>query len=143
MDFTRDESGNIRVVEKQNVETGFVCEKCGSPMVLKKGRYGEFLACSAYPQCRNTMPVPTGVKCPQEGCDGDVIQKSSRRGKTFYGCNRYPECRYASWDRPVQEKCPACGSPILVVAKEEGDVKYLKCPNKNCGYRAKIKEEKD
>ena len=140
-DFTRDESGTIRVVEKQNVKTGFTCEKCGSPMVLKKGRYGEFLACSSYPECRNTMPIPTGVKCPVEGCDGDIIQKSSRRGKTFYGCNRYPECKYASWDRPVQEKCPACGSPILVVSKVEGDAMHLKCPKKTCGYRATVKKD--
>ncbi len=142
-DFTRDESGEIKVVDRQNVETGFTCEKCGSPMVLKKGRYGEFLACSAYPECRNTMPVPTGVKCPEEGCDGDIIKKSSRRGKTFYGCNRYPACKYASWDRPVQMECPACGSPVLVVAKEEGDTKYLKCPNKKCGYRTTVKGDEE
>ncbi len=140
-DFTRDESGEIKVVDRQNVETGFTCEKCGSPMVLKKGRYGEFLACSAYPECRNTMPVPTGVKCPEEGCDGEIIKKSSRRGKTFYGCNRYPACKYASWDRPVEMECPACGSPVLVVAKEEGGTKYLKCPNKKCGYRTTIRED--
>ena len=141
-DFTRDESGNVKVVEKKDQETGFVCKKCGSPMVLKKGRFGEFLACSAYPDCRNTMPVPTGVKCPEEGCDGDIVKKSSRRGKTFYGCSKYPECKYASWERPVAEKCPACDSPILVVTSEQEGVQSLKCPNKNCGYRAKVSLDK-
>ncbi len=141
-DFTRDESGNVKVVEKKDQETGFVCRKCGSPMVLKKGRFGEFLACSAYPDCRNTMPVPTGVKCPEQGCDGDIVKKSSRRGKTFYGCSKYPECKYASWERPVAEKCPACDSPVLVVTSEQEGVQSLKCPNKNCGYRAKVSVNK-
>jgi len=80
--------------------TGEVCEKCGSPMVIKAGRMGRFLACSAYPECKNAKSLPTGVKCPKEGCGGDVVQRRSKRGRRFYGCSNYPKCNFTAFKLP-------------------------------------------
>ncbi len=133
-DFTRDESGNIKILEK-DIVTEYVCEKCGRPMVLKRGRYGQFLACSGYPDCKNTRPVPTGVKCPEPGCDGELVQRTSRRGKVFYGCSRYPECKYATWDKPVAQKCPGCGGEILLESTKKDGQRVLKCPSNTCKFQ--------
>ncbi|MGA7670897.1 MAG: type I DNA topoisomerase [Nitrolancea sp.] len=115
--------------------TDEVCEKCGRPMVIKLGRFGRFLACSGFPECRNSRPIlnKIGMKCPQ--CEeGDVVEKKTRKGRrrTFYGCSRYPECDFTSWDKPTGERCPQCGD-ILVEAGRDGSVK---CRNSECGYRA-------
>jgi len=98
--------------------TDEVCEKCGSPMVVKWGRYGKFLACSAFPKCRNSKPfvVPTGAKCPE--CGADLVEKRTRRGRTFYGCASYPDCKFATWERPLPQPCPRCGG--LLVHKRAG-----------------------
>jgi len=108
-------------------------------MVRKKGRYGEFLACSGYPECKNAMPIPTGVKCPREGCKGELVQKASRRGKVFYGCNAYPACDFAIWDRPVPKECPDCGSSYLVEKRSRGGEVTLACPQKGCSFRKALK----
>ncbi len=98
--FTMDISGDN---EPRPVEvTGEVCEKCNSPMVVKTGRMGRFLACSAYPECKNTKSIPTGVKCPKEGCGGDVVQRRSKRGRKFYGCSNYPKCDFTAFKLPEQ-----------------------------------------
>ena len=136
--FQRDENGAIRKVSGEE-PTSFVCDKCGAPMVKKKGRYGEFLACSGYPECKNARPIPTGVKCPREGCGGQLVQKASRRGKVFYGCDRFPQCDYAIWDRPVPEECPQCGHPFLVERQTRGGAVVLACPKKGCNYKKKNK----
>ena len=86
------------------------CEKCGRDMVIKTGRFGEFMACTGYPKCKNTKPVPLGVKCPK--ClVGDLAEKRSKRGRTFYGCNKYPMCDFTTWNKPVPDVCPSCGNP--------------------------------
>jgi DNA topoisomerase-1 len=108
-------------------------------MVKKKGRFGEFLACSGYPECKNARPIPTGVKCPRPGCEGQLVQKASRRGKVFYGCDRFPECDYAIWDRPINEQCPLCGHPFLVERQAKGGGKTVVCPARGCNYRKKNK----
>jgi DNA topoisomerase-1 len=100
-------------------------------MVVKNGRYGRFLTCSNYPACQNIKPYAIGVKCPMEGCDGDILEKKSRRGKLFYGCSRYPKCRFASWTKPVNMTCRQCGSPTLVESK---DGKSLTCPRCHASY---------
>jgi DNA topoisomerase-1 len=88
--------------------TDEVCSECGSPMVIKTGRYGEFLACTAYPKCKHTRPVPLGVKCPK--CHtGDLAARRTKRGRTFYGCSRYPDCDFSTWHRPTPVVCPSCG----------------------------------
>jgi DNA topoisomerase-1 len=129
--FTREVEGN----GEKNEETDARCEKCGSPMVVKNGRFGRFLACSQYPTCKFTKAMDTGVHCPQEGCDGMIVERRTRKGRTFYGCTNYPKCTFALWDKPIPEKCPQCDSPFLVEKQgKEGIIK--RCPNKECGYRA-------
>jgi DNA topoisomerase-1 len=128
---TKEVEGN----EEKNGETEVRCEKCGSPMVIKNGKFGRFMACSNYPACKFTQPLNTGVKCPQEGCDGMIVERRTHKGRTFYGCTNYPRCTFAVWDRPLQERCPQCDFPFLVERQEKmGIVK--RCPNKDCGYRA-------
>ncbi|OHB38889.1 MAG: DNA topoisomerase I [Planctomycetes bacterium RIFCSPHIGHO2_02_FULL_50_42] len=96
--FTMDIGGNNK--PRTAEATGEVCEKCGSPMVIKAGRMGRFLACSAYPECKNAKSLPTGVKCPKEGCGGDVVQRRSKRGRRFYGCSNYPKCNFTAFKLP-------------------------------------------
>ncbi|GFO65972.1 type I DNA topoisomerase [Geomonas paludis] len=116
-----------------------VCDKCGSHMLIKEGRFGKYLACSAYPNCKNIQPLVkpkgTGITCTACG-KGELIEKKSRFGKLFYSCNRYPECKFALWDLPVQKPCPKCGNPLLVkkVYKREGE--FLKCPKEGCDYQS-------
>ncbi|MBW7996858.1 MAG: type I DNA topoisomerase [Candidatus Glassbacteria bacterium] len=109
--YERGDDGEIRIIEEQ--ATGIECDKCGSPMIKKQGRYGPFLACSNYPACSNIKPLTTGVKCAREGCDGELVQKKTRRGKTFFSCSNYPDCDYATWDRPLAGACPSCGAKSL------------------------------
>jgi DNA topoisomerase I len=116
------------------VLTSEVCEQCGSPMVVRKGRYGEFLACSAYPVCKVAKPMRLGVACPTEGCPGELVQRRTKRGRIFYGCNRYPDCQFTLWSKPVPMPCPECQAPFLV---EQGSVrkgKSLRCFRQECGY---------
>ena len=90
--------------------TDELCEKCGKPMVIKTGRFGEFMACTGYPKCKNTRPVPLDVKCPK--ClIGDLAEKRSKKGRTFFGCNKYPACDFTTWNKPVTDVCPHCGNP--------------------------------
>ena len=112
-------------VKLDDEPAGEDCEKCGSPMVIKMGRYGKFIACSKFPQCRNTKPFLTkiGVNCPQ--CGGDLVEKKTRKGRVFYGCGNYPECEFSTWDKPVPQPCPACGGLMTEVGK--GQVKCVLC----------------
>lgn len=115
--------------------TDQICEKCGSHFVIKNGRFGKFLACSGYPECKNTKAIveKLDVKCPT--ChEGDVIQRKSRKGKKFYGCSRYPECKYVSWYEPVKTSCPECGS-LMYRRYSKKDGSYLLCSNEDCGHK--------
>jgi DNA topoisomerase-1 len=126
--YTREVEGN----GENQVETDAKCEKCGNPMVIKNGKFGRFLACSNYPTCKFTRSLDTGVKCPEEGCGGLIVERRSRKGRTFYGCANYPNCTYALWDKPVPEKCPQCGFPFMVEKVGKGGV-TKRCPKKECG----------
>jgi DNA topoisomerase-1 len=128
--YTREVEGN----EENQVETEARCEKCGNPMVVKNGKFGRFLACSNYPTCKSTRSLDTGVRCPQEGCDGILVERRTRKGRTFYSCTNYPRCTYALWDKPIPEKCPQCGFSFLVEKQGKGGV-TKRCPQKECGYR--------
>ena len=163
---------NSKKIKKQTIEkTDEVCDKCGSPMVIKFGRNGRFLACSAYPKCKNTRPldlevekidkkcpncgapmeirhgrfgrfiactnypkckttesVPTGVKCPEKGCTGEILERTSRKGKIFYSCSRYPDCEFSLWSKPVPVPCPACGNKFMVEKSSQARGDYLACP---------------
>ena len=101
-DFTTDEKGQIVVKERQEEVYG-TCPACGSPMVMKRGRYGKFLACSNYPECKTTQPVSTGIKCQNEGCDGELVERRTRQGKIFYSCSNFPKCKYATWKLPKKD----------------------------------------
>jgi DNA topoisomerase-1 len=107
---------------------GQICEKCGSPMKVKRGKFGKFLACANYPQCQNTRPLTTGVACPEPGCDGQLVERRSKRGKAFYSCSRYPNCKYAVWNKPVAMKCESCRFGHLVVKYSKARGQYLACP---------------
>ncbi len=134
-DFERDEKGHIRWVEhKEPTITGEVCEKCGKPMALKRGRYGAFLACTGYPGCRNTRPVSTGIHCPREGCEGELVERMGRRGR-FYGCNKYPECKMIFQGEPVQENCPLCNAPFLFRRQGKTGTGTLFCINPSCTFK--------
>ncbi|MBT8338999.1 MAG: type I DNA topoisomerase [Desulfatitalea sp.] len=142
-DYVRDERGRIQPVEpNHDAATDKVCPKCNRPMVIKRGKYGEFIACSGYPECSHTESIngggggqAIGVTCPEGGCGGDIVEKKSKRGKVFYGCKRYPECKFASWDKPVDKACPVCGRPYLVEKNTKRDGTFLNCVNRECGYK--------
>jgi DNA topoisomerase-1 len=119
--------------EPQKVETDVKCEKCGSPMVIKNGKFGRFLACSNYPTCKSTQSLNTGVRCPQEGCEGMLVERRTRKGRTFYSCSNYPKCTFALWDKPIPEKCPQCNAPFLIEKLGKGGV-VKRCHRKECGY---------
>jgi DNA topoisomerase-1 len=143
--FSRDDNGNIRIEEAETTDE--TCEKCGSPMAYKFGKFGKFLGCTKYPECRNVRslnkPIPLGITCPPEpmGCGhGNLVQKVSRRGKIFYSCDRYPDCKFASWDRPVQMPCPQCEAPFVVekTTKRAGTVR--RCIREGCDYSEQVGE---
>ncbi len=133
--FEKLPDGTIKIVPKQEITTDQTCDKCGSSMVVKTGRFGKFIACSAYPQCKTTKPLALGVKCPQPECGGDLVQKRTRKGRSFFACSKYPKCEFALWDRPVPRICPTCQAPFLVekVSKQAG--RSVQCRNEECGYR--------
>jgi DNA topoisomerase-1 len=145
-DYERDEKGHIQPIEPNHeAATDKFCPKCSKPMVIKRGKYGEFLACSGYPDCKYTESInggsngkTIGMKCPNPGCDGDIVEKKSKRGKTFFGCSRYPDCTFATWDKPVAKACPICSKPFLVEknTKRKGD--FLACVEKECGFKESI-----
>ena len=142
--FSKDLQKAEESLEKVEIEpeySGEYCEKCGKPMVYKLGRYGKFLACSGFPECRNTKPIiiDTGVKCLK--CGGNIIQRKSRGGRIFYGCSNYPNCNYVAWDKPIEETCPTCGWQLTERTNKSGVTTKI-CPNKDCSTNAKAKAAK-
>jgi DNA topoisomerase-1 len=136
-DFKRDAEGKIVIVEEETTDEK--CENCGKPMVIKRGRFGRFLACSGYPECKTSKPISIGVSCPD--CkQGYLTERRSGRGKIFFGCNRYPDCKFAAWDRPLAETCPSCQSPYLLQKFSKRDGAYIACPNKECDYRREMQQ---
>ena len=111
------------------VQTEEKCDKCGAPMVILSMNGNRFLGCSKFPECKNTKSMSTGVHCPQEGCSGTLVERKTRRGKIFYGCNAYPQCTFATWDRPVDQKCESCGFPMLVYKESKRKGAQLRCPS--------------
>jgi DNA topoisomerase-1 len=133
---------DIERVELPKEESDVPCEKCGRLMVYKYGRFGKFLACPGYPDCKNTKPVrkTLGVKCPKCG-NGDVLERRSKKGRLFYGCNQYPNCDFTSWERPFKEPCPRCNS--MCVLKGNKESKKIICLKEGCGYTADITEDRE
>jgi DNA topoisomerase-1 len=144
--YTRDEKGRI-VIDKKQVDDTPVkdCPKCGKHMVQKDGRFGLFLACTGYPECTHTESLMSekadqdiGMDCPEPGCSGRIVEKRSKRGKVFYGCSKYPDCKFASWDKPVPRPCPDCGARFLVEKETKRDGRFLKCITPGCGYKESL-----
>lgn len=125
-----EEIGKIKIEDEVS---DVICEHCGRNLVYKQGKFGKFLACPGFPECRNIKPIleHTGIKCPK--CEGELVQRRSKKGKKFFGCSRYPECSFVSWDEPVKELCPTCGSNLSKKSSKAGTV--YKCINENCDYK--------
>jgi DNA topoisomerase-1 len=143
--FTRDEKGRIllEIPAEKGKEEG-ICEKCGRPMVLKNGKYGAFVACSGYPACKNIWPpapVKTGVPCPEKDCQGMLVEKTSKKGKKFYACNRYPDCTFATWDEPYDDTCPDCGTRVLSIKQRKNGKAFIVCREKGCGYQMPLERD--
>jgi len=109
--YTKDLSGGRE--KPADEPTDEVCPTCSKPMVIKHGRFGKFIACSGYPECKTTKPLTLGIACPEAGCDGQLVERRTRRGKTFFSCTNYPNCKFALWTRPLREPCPKCGAPFI------------------------------
>lgn len=120
-----------------------VCPNCGKPMLIREGRFGEFLGCSGYPECKTTAPLtkPLDIKCPKCG-DGDVVEKKSRKGKVFYGCNKYPDCDFVTWDKPTNKHCPKCNG-ILGERRFRGRLTGYRCTNAECDYEQSRGKQKE
>ncbi len=118
-------------------ETDEVCELCGNKMVIKTGKYGKFLACKGYPECKNTkaIVVPTEGICPK--CEGQLIQRKSKTGKKYFSCSNYPKCDFMTWDEPIKEVCPLCGKTLFI---KSGWQKKIVCNNENCSYERSMKK---
>ncbi|UCE70769.1 MAG: type I DNA topoisomerase [Nitrospiraceae bacterium] len=129
-------NGSIQGAEVQ--ETGEKCEKCGSAMVIKRGRFGKFIACSQYPKCKTTKSITIGVKCPEDG--GEIVEKTTKKGKLFFSCNNYPKCKFASWYKPVNKECPSCGSKVMIEKKTKKEEVFA-CVNKDCTYKEDLVPE--
>ncbi len=131
------EDGKVQLTPPEPEKTGTFCEICGSEMLKRRGRYGDFIACSRYPECKNTKQIakPIGVKCPK--CGGEIVVKHGKKRSFFYACENYPACDYVSWDQPSGELCPDCGE-MLYVRKGKGQ---LVCKNKECGYKQPVLEQ--
>ena len=130
------EEKNVEKIKIKDEESDVICDKCGRKMVYKLSKYGKFLACPGYPECRNTQTIRegTGAECPK--CGGEILIRRSKRGKVYYGCERYPKCDFMAWDEPVKnEKCPECGSLLM---KKNGRGKKIYCYNEACKYERKI-----
>lgn len=132
---------DVKIQLKED-QTDIPCEKCGRMMVVKVGRFGKFLACPGYPECKNTKPYfkETSATCPK--CGGKVILRKSKKGKTFYGCEKWPDCDFATWDIPTDEKCPNCGKSLFKKSYFGKGTATVHCLDENCGYERKGEKKK-
>ena len=133
----KEEMEGVKLQLKED-QTDIICDKCGRQMVVKVGRYGKFIACPGYPECKNVLKFveKTGVKCPK--CNGDVIVKHTKKKRVFYGCSNYPECDFVSWNEPVNERCPQCGG---ILFKKKGKKPKLYCSTEGCGFEKEFVEK--
>lgn len=130
LEKAKEDMKDVKITLEED-KTDEICDKCGKPMVVKHGRFGRFIACSGYPECKNIKKIvdEIGVSCPK--CGGSVIKRKSKRGRIFYGCTNYPQCDFVSWDEPTQGKCPQCGK---ILFKKNTKNPKIYCSDKECGY---------
>jgi DNA topoisomerase-1 len=142
-EYTRNPDGTL-TVQPATRPSDQICPSCSSPMVIRRGRFGEFLACSRYPDCKTTSAISLGVACPRPGCGGYLSEKRSRRGKIFFGCSNYAKtkCDFVSWDRPLPKPCPQCGAAFVVQKVSRAGVR-LRCLADGCGWTAEPDTEAD
>jgi DNA topoisomerase-1 len=135
-EYTRRADGTLEIVPSTR-PTDQLCPTCGSPMVIRRGRFGEFQACTRYPECKTTSPLSLGVNCPRPNCGGYLTEKRSKRGKSFYGCSNYSktQCDFVSWDRPIPQACPKCGAAFLVKKISKTGTR-IRCVKDECDYSA-------
>ena len=129
---------NIEKVEVKDEVSDVRCDKCGAMMVYKMGRFGKFLACPNFPACRNTMPIVRAIDAHCPKCGGAILVRNTKRGRVFYGCERYPECDFTSWDMPVDDRCPVCGSPMVLKRDRKKDISWHVCTNESCKHRVEV-----
>jgi len=134
--YTKDLGGGRE--KPADEPTDEVCPTCSKPMVIKRGRFGKFIACSGYPECKTTKPLTLGITCPEEGCGGQLVERRTKRGKTFYSCTNYPNCKFAMWTRPLREPCPRCGAPFTTERVARGGKITRSCIRPDCGYKQEI-----
>lgn len=142
-DFEKEVDKATKELEHVKLEdpvSDVACDKCGRMMVIKTGRYGKFLACPGYPECKNTKPIieEVGADCPE--CGNPLIYRKTKTGKKYVACSHYPDCKFSSWNIPTKESCPKCGQYIEIAQGKRG--KYLKCSNKECDYISFFKKKK-
>jgi len=130
--IAKEGSDGKAVSESTTVEGA--CDKCQSSLILKVGRFGKFIACSNYPDCKFTKPIDLGIKCPKEDCKGKIAARRSKKGRMFYGCTAYPNCDFVSWDKPVPEPCPKCDNAYTVEKWKKDEGTSIICPESECNY---------
>ncbi|HEV8702950.1 MAG TPA: type I DNA topoisomerase [Candidatus Polarisedimenticolia bacterium] len=133
-----DREGKITVTKKPDRILEEKCPQCGKPLAVKDGRFGEFTACSNYPECKYIKLKEVGLDCPRDGCGGRIVERRSRRGRVFFGCNNYPKCDFVTWYRPVAERCPSCGNPYVLEKITKKDGTTLFCDHEGCGYKKAV-----
>jgi len=138
MKLEKDEEGKLKVAEEELLKEK--CPQCGNSLSIKRGPYGDFIACTNYPKCNYIKPKETGVSCPRPECGGSMVEKRSKKGKLFYGCSNYPRCNFLLWDKPVPKHCPECNSPYLLMRRRKGGKKLLFCGNSSCNFKKTVEE---
>jgi DNA topoisomerase I len=134
--YTKDLGGGRPKIEDE--PTSDTCPTCRKPMVIKHGRFGRFIACSGYPECKTTKPVTMGIPCAEPGCDGQLVERRSKRGRTFYSCSNYPNCKFSVWARPVAEACPQCGASFLTERVARDGRRTRSCIRQECGFKQEL-----
>ncbi|MCL2326325.1 MAG: type I DNA topoisomerase [Proteobacteria bacterium] len=137
MEFARKEDGTIEPRQK-TLEVKGTCSDCGKQLIVRTGKFGRFLACAGYPACKHTEPYPLDVACPNDGCDGKLVQKRTKRGKIFFGCNRYPDCTYSTWNEPTTQMCENCHESHLEIVRQARSSALL-CPK--CAFSKPLEPE--
>ncbi len=136
--MVQEAEAQVEKVEIPDEVSDIPCEVCGTPLVYKMGRYGRFLACPRFPECRFTMPVLTYIEAPCPTCGARLLEKTSRKGRKFYGCERYPDCDFTSWDKVAVEKCPKCASHMVIKNRRSGQSRL--CANETCRHHEEVEE---
>jgi DNA topoisomerase-1 len=126
---------------KQDIPLEEECPLCGKNLAIKHGRFGEFTACSDYPNCKHIKLKSTGVKCGKTGCKGEIVERKSRRGKTFYGCSNYPECDFVLWNKPLPDPCPMCGAPFTLIKTTKRSGTFRFCNSEDCKFRESLNNQ--